>query len=60
MIRDPLLDTLTDAIQQIATRVLERPDWVLDSVSAIDRALIQRVLELAVVAQDNRHDDVVH
>lgn len=58
MTTDPLLADLHTAIEKIASRVVERPDWVRD-VSPEDRALVERVLELAVLVLGGR-SDVVH
>jgi len=55
---DPLIDDLHAAIAKVACRIVERPDWLLD-VSPTDRALVERVLELAVLVLGGRAD-VVH
>ena len=56
---DPLLVDLHGVIGKIAVRVLERPDWLVRDVSPTDRALVERVLELAVLVVGGR-PDVVH
>ncbi|HKW00736.1 MAG TPA: hypothetical protein VJN96_12985 [Vicinamibacterales bacterium] len=56
---DPLIVDLHAAIARIAARVLATPDWLLRDVSVSDRALVERVMELAVLIQGGRHD-VVH
>ncbi len=55
---DPLIDDLRAAITKIASRIVERPDWLRD-VSPTDRALVERVLELAVLVLGGRKD-VIH
>ena len=55
---DPLLDDLHAAIAKVACRIVERPDWLRD-VSPTDRALVERILELAVLLVGGR-PDVVH
>ena len=57
-IRDPLLVDLHSAIAKVACRIVERPDWLRD-VSPTDRALVERMLELAVLVVSGR-PDVVH
>ena len=55
---DPLIDDLHAAIVKVACRIVERPDWLRD-VSPTDRALVERILELAVLLVGGR-PDVVH
>ena len=55
---DPLIADLHAAILKVACRIAEQPDWVRD-VSPTDRALVERVLELAVLVIGGR-PDVVH
>lgn len=55
---DPLIVDLHAAIAKVACRVVERPDWLRD-VSPTDRALVERVLELAVLVLGGRKD-VIH
>jgi hypothetical protein len=59
MTRDPLIADLHAVIDRIASRVLVTPDWLLRDVSTIDRVLVERVMELAVVIKSDQHD-VVH
>jgi hypothetical protein len=56
---DPLIVDLHVVISKIASRVLAKPDWLLRDVSATDRVLVERVMELAVLIEGGRHD-VVH
>lgn len=56
---DPLLVDLHVVIGKIADRVLAQPDWLLRDVSPTDRALIERVMELAVLIEGGR-TDVIH
>jgi len=56
---DPLIDDLRAAIAKVACRIVERPDWLVRDVSPTDRALVERVLELAVLVLGGRAD-VVH
>lgn len=56
---DPLIDDLHAVIKRIASRVIEQPGWVMRDVSATDRALVERVLELAVLVLGGRKD-VIH
>jgi len=55
---DPLIDDLRAAIEKVAWRIVERPDWLRD-VSPTDLALVERVLELAVLVLGGRKD-VIH
>lgn len=57
---DPLIVDLHAAIAKIASRVLAQPDWLMRNVSATDRVLVERVMELAVLTEGDRHDNVVH
>ena len=56
---DPLINDLRAAIVKVACRIVERPNWLLRDVSPTDRALVERVLELAVLVVGGR-PDVVH
>jgi hypothetical protein len=57
--RDGQIDVLRLAIAAIAHCVLQYPDW-LPSLSAEDRHLIEKVLEVGTLLGSGNQDAVVH
>jgi hypothetical protein len=55
---DPLIAELRALIGRMASRIVAEPDWLRD-LSATDRVLIERVMQLAVLIEGGRQD-VIH